>query len=426
MLGDIDGKEDGGGGGQGGSLYTQHGRGIEEHDDEVQGYNNDMDEPFPDDKDGLTAKLLARDIEGQSESAVKIVFKDNMSLEESRNILLDDLDTVSYVWFSFAGMVFRKGPSTLSSSLLRTWNVFLALLISGYYFYTICQGAYIAKSGITAINSVCLIIQWFGLVVGTYYNCRRLRARYKIYSLKSFRRMSVVSVIMAVVISIIVIDLALDVYDIGLFMKLETVERSRGQPFAFVFAGMLLCGNVCFLLADADSARTILVGLNEKIRSKYIPTMAEVSACRSELQIIRDNGFIANTAVIAAALSNLVAVFAVSLLSPGHTVFLLYLFERELVVTLVSLYYIALVNEQSKELVNQLSKVVSTEALKLKRLPQEKLLEVLEADIVLNSLQADPICFSIVGMVLTRKDLFFRFAIWIFGILISETGKSVN
>jgi hypothetical protein len=89
--------------------------------------------------------------------------------------------------------------------------------------------------------------------------------------------------------------------------------------------------------------------------------------------------------------------------------------SREVIYAVVGFWFVALVNEKPHELTKKLSKRVLVNDI-------ESSVSQLKVYVIAN---ADPISFPLAGMKLTRRDIYFRFMIWLVGIFIGIAKQKI-
>jgi hypothetical protein len=94
--------------------------------------------------------------------------------------------------------------------------------------------------------------------------------------------------------------------------------------------------------------------------------------------------------------------------SAGVVFYIIAAMSREVIYAVIGFWFVALVNEKSQELTKKLSKRVLVNAI-------ESSVSQLKVYVIAN---ADPISFPLAGMKLTRRDITFRFLIWLTGLFI--------
>ena len=171
--------------------------------------------------------------------------------------------------------------------------------------------------------------------------------------------------------------------------------------------------NLFFLLVDAKVCMSLL----STLVSQDIVTLDEYKAVKQEIDDRISKNQLNNTIVMTVAIGNVMIVLLMFIIDEHVASKLEIILEliagmsREILYVLIGFWYVALVNEKSLELRMKLS---------------EKVLQTKSDDIegkghlvtVLAVTNANPISFPLAGMVLTRKDIIFRFILWLIGLFI--------
>jgi hypothetical protein len=144
-------------------------------------------------------------------------------------------------------------------------------------------------------------------------------------------------------------------------------------------------------------------------------TVEEYIHVKAEIDNRVSKNKINNNIVMGMALINVIIVFVIFIISEqlisdsaGVVFYIIAAMSREVIYAVIGFWFVALVNEKSQELTKKLSKRVLVNAI-------ESSVSQLKVYVIAN---ADPISFPLVGMKLTRRDITFRFLIWLTGLFI--------
>jgi hypothetical protein len=128
-----------------------------------------------------------------------------------------------------------------------------------------------------------------------------------------------------------------------------------------------------------------------------------------------------NSIVMGMALTNIIIVFLVfivanDIVSNVEAIFLMLVtMSREILYAIIGFWYAALVNEKSHDLTKKLSKTVVMSDI-------ESSVNQVKVYIIAS---ADPISFPLAGMKLTRRDIIFRFLVWLTGLFIGIVRQKI-
>jgi hypothetical protein len=185
------------------------------------------------------------------------------------------------------------------------------------------------------------------------------------------------------------------------------------------FLSLGIGATTSFVLLDAFSAEVVLKQLIRYVRSAEPFDPETVHTVVNEVHRIVTTGAVTNSVITVVALANVTIIFALGIFTRGNLSLVVGIsfiwLSKEFVYAVAILYSIACVNETSTELVSEIGIQFS----KLDANDPDGRRSLLEMNQVLQYLISNPVKFPILGMVLTRKDVAFRFGIWAFGLLLS-------
>jgi hypothetical protein len=328
--------------------------------------------------------------------------------------LQSSLDFWSFSFFTVCGLIWQDWLC-LQHVLQNCWNIvlccgqlfFIALVLNNSINFARVHLWLIPVAG-------AVMVQWICLIVGNYFNANKLRMRPRKYSVHNFEQGTPRSLTVAVGMAVFgLVPFILIEHEGNVYLGIGNMCMLLG-----------LAGNLGILLVDASDASFVINRLATLIIDGSEMWVARVVATREEVNYIIANGYWARTMIMVAALINVVAVFAVLVLVNENILQAAALawqnFSRELITARVGIFDIACVNEN---------------AIKLNRLLEKRLISlgvahdqpdsaVVNALIALQSLQANPIKFSINGLILTKQGVAYRFIFWLVGVLLSLATKS--
>jgi hypothetical protein len=384
--------------------------------DSKDGYRNNHNSHCIAEKGAVSTVARRNDI-------VDLVGFDEDSFEEADETLADAIwrtNRCCYVIFALTGLIWTRQKIPLI-----VYNVIMLLCVP------ISSVAYLAVvvshpqlQSFNLPTAVCLgtavLMQYSGLLVCTYLNALRLNAKYKKYELSAHRQTMTATVLT----TLVALGVTLVSLPFGL-SEASIAVRYRGTAFVmFVLECVMFGANMHFLFVDAQVSFDIISALINSVNQKKQYSIATLETIKSEVQRIVNAGYIANTALISTALSNVLIAFIMFILLNDATVLWLmvsYLF-KEVIVAFMGLYYVACVNELDSKLDVACGQSIRTASVDKTQSTERKL----ELSMSVQYLQLERFKFPMVGMVLTRKDVALRFSIWLFGILISAASKSQN
>jgi hypothetical protein len=179
----------------------------------------------------------------------------------------------------------------------------------------------------------------------------------------------------------------------------------------------LLSVNLLFLIVDAKVSMSLLTSLTEQDSI----TVEEYSRVKVEIDNRVSKNRTNNSIVMGMALTNVIIVFLMFIISEHIASNLTDIFiiiasmSREILYAVVGFWFVALVNEKSQEFTKKLSKKV------LVGDPDSSANQVKVYIIA----SADPISFPLAGMKLTRRDIIFRFLVWLTGLFIGIARQKI-
>jgi hypothetical protein len=338
---------------------------------------------------------------------------------ELKSSLVESLDRITYAIFCVCGLVW-KDNDTSSNILHNTWNCILPVIMAAPAIGLTVAFKYYRPSEpkVVFYYSVLLFSCWFQAVAVILSNVRngfRLRLRCNAGEITSFQKVrlpTLISVFLAVIGTVLVPFSLHDGHELAILTTGVFV------PLAIVNAI-----NLQFLLADAHYANTLLMKM-ATIASETSFSLHDVDFVRAEVSRIVDKGFVSATSLIVCALVNLACFLIIVLLFAFDQLndFFVYFF-REIVFALMGLYYVACANEAAKHCMYMLGRQLTAGHLPSTILSTA---EVTRISIILQSMQSCPIEFSLVSMVLTRKDVVVRFGLWLAAVVLSLVSRAIH
>jgi hypothetical protein len=340
-----------------------------------------------------------------------------VSFEESKQSLAASLEEWCQYFLSVCGMMLMVDDFSLLS---RLWSVVVLGLVGFCYLYGavyLVSGRNVyryAKSIDSHIDdyvsiplAVSLLFQGVGIFISTYYNSKRLVGKGRNYEPTAFSK-----------------HLWSGVWLVAVLIFVSVPQLLIVPPYLVVTyfgPSLVLAGNIYFLIVDTSVCQRTLRNCIAAAETDRLTTDM-INTARTEVASRVRIGFIANSAIMATALVNVLAIFVIALIAHIHPLdFVLYVVSfmlREVIVAAIGLYNVALVNEEYDRLVYRVG--IASQA--ANSLSAEK---KLDNCVMLNLIIACPIHFPIVGMTLRRKDVLLRFSIWLFGILLSTAGQAL-
>jgi hypothetical protein len=349
--------------------------------------------------------------------------------------LADDVDWSTFLFFAVSGILCRR------SVFFGLYSTLILLFLVARVFYAV----YIYERTYNTIDGAFMFIavacQVTAILACTYHNSRRLSSKYKnleiaIHAKLTFRSL-MTSVITAVISTIPILENVLreDFNE-------ETVLYQITLDFAIVLVLCVIFGaNTQFLLVDVVLAEMQVQKLIQQQLGGTNVTMNDLETIRQDIKLAEQEGFIVNTTLMSTALVNVAVAFAVFIVHPSSfsLCFSISFLLKEVILAFVGLYMTAVVNEANDELTTALSRAlvrkqatdpspgysINPSDMPLRPYAEEEPIQKVDTKAVLVSLQAEPIKFSLLGMKLTRKDVIFRFMLWLFGILLSLAERAV-
>jgi hypothetical protein len=370
----------------------------------LQAINNQIEEGW-DSKQTLNPIGAVSSKGDKSSSAQTRDWRDD---DESKGIFVEAVGRMYYV-FCISGFVW-KGEISFRSSVHVIWNFLVYVLVMSPGLFVCFVVAILfpdtSKFLVFWLVAASLLLQSAGIVLSTYWNSVRLSRKASSMELNSFwstQSTSVVSVAVAIVAT---------------FLIPGMLAHSVLHEALLLLPSILVNGiNIQFLLADATVAFELLRKVTRQARSGNI-AFQDVELVRLKISEIVENGFLPTTAIMATALGNILCFFVIAVIREQETieivVYFFLVFFKEIVFAIVGLYYAACVNEAVQELKYTLGLKLSVPS------------NCSHVSPILHYLQVCPINFPVCGMVLTRKDVAIRFAVWVFGVVVSFVARLVK
>lgn len=332
---------------------------------------------------------------------------------QGRDSLVSMLDrrSAAYVLIVFGGLQWDDILHQLWSSFIIVMEIIFfatGLLICFTYNFRPSELLFIA----------CILCQGASVIICTYYNSIRLRGSHNDTDTEAIGfwgpYVSVLTVVLIVIGSLTGLILAFvsDSQD-GTIVTIVPVVIT-----AFVLMNVVLCANLLFILADAEVISRSIESLSRALHDRPSSlSIKMIIAVRQEIHRRMSEGWVASTTLIGTAVINVIIVLA-SFVVSNHlslTEELLIVCYREVVIAFVAFWYVALVNEKYDKLIHDVEAYISTNCFA----------ESVKTELcwLLLSLQSNPLTISLMGMTLRRKDVLFRFSLWLFGILLSIATK---
>jgi hypothetical protein len=292
----------------------------------------------------IRQSLISRDkIKSDGESLPAFEEANNLTFSLADESLMNAVDMGSLVLFVVCGLIWRKSGETniLVSVLHLVWNVFvLGLMALGYGIYSYECFRFGSLSG--ALVGIAVILQGLGLYISTCYNILRLRGKYVDGEPKVFREVLPAIIFLGVAMTLISVPI--------LHYPGEPLLLTLLFMFVFIIGNFLLAANVMFVCVDARFCSRMLEGLYLLGSTHGLLQQNQVEVVRIEIRRRSKDGYIVHTAIITAALANVVSAFAVEIIIEKISMdnFILYITTflfRGLFVSLATFWNGALVNE---------------------------------------------------------------------------------
>jgi hypothetical protein len=325
--------------------------------------------------------------------------------DELKYSLLQSLDSTTYGIFCICGLVWKEN-NTLSSILHNGWNCLVFAVVAAPAIYTLSLSplALASSAKLSFYFSIISFALWFqaiAIVLSNYKNGVRLHLKINALEIASFESVKMVTWIST-------LTATLGTIAMPIYFSISYHADSQALLFSVVmlFPLAVVNGiNFQFLLADAHYGYTVLKKMATGAEG-HLLSLRDVDFVRAQVNRVVDRGYFSATSLMACALINMFCIFIIVLLL-GYSDALLFdffaLFFKEIVFALIGLCFVAFVNEASRECVCVLGR----------RLAAQRNLSAhdMRISLILQSLQSCPIEFSLVHMVLTRKDIAVRFEI---------------
>jgi hypothetical protein len=377
----------------------------------------------------VTAHLRSRDnskdyVVSSTDVTSRSMNLENM-LEVSSGSLFDSLDSWTRFMLAFCGMnwVELDLKCTMMNILKSAWSTFFMLVVIVAYLGAVVGYSEIAssRSGDTKTISVLFVIgiftQFVGIAISTYYNILRTWGKYINVELKMFRGSLMATVLL------IVAFFATQIYTFFYFSRYASFAVAL-LFFGVLILDMLLAVNALFIIVDLKVLRFMLKELVEICKGPESLNYAAANAVESEFRKRVKSGYLSVTALMSTALVNVVIVFCLFIVSSSdYELLLLEVFTgfvREVVLSVVVLWHASYVNEEYDYLIKCLGKELKGLMLQ----PHGE--QMIRTSSILLSLHSNPLTISIAGMTVRRKDVLFRFSLWLIGILLALAKEKIG
>jgi hypothetical protein len=336
-----------------------------------------------------------------------LLYKTNI---QSDDMLICGLDSSSYWFLVFSGMV-HYGKSPWSQWALRGWSVFLGLSFVSLWIVNVLMRLHTISN---AILEIAFIAQAGGAILGTYFNASRLCLKYSRKDADNFKKMLPVAIV--TVLSMLLGTLAATIADYAMY-RMDLFGRVISMVDLMVI--FLMClnqgGSVFIVLVDMDIALESIQTLHISLENSAQLTLNQVDSVRVLVSGLVNRAFTGNSVIMAAAITNVVAIFALVVIAHRSLDEILldislYLL-REVILCVVGLLYAARVNESYDALVLALAHDIFRRGLEAGNTET--------TSTILSCLHASPITYPVVGMTLRRRDIVFRFGLWLIGVVLS-------
>jgi hypothetical protein len=329
------------------------------------------------------------------------------SLEESNLPLHQCLDEKSIWFLTVCGVNWTKKPYYLPI----IWYVVVLLIVFTFYIIygpvsgiilAIQQGGFnvfiLLQMGVTLQGIAAIFI-----VLHTRERMQQIVNKIDLFVFPETRKMSMICLLVffATCFPYLVVS------NIEVF---ESIQANFLLAVGHLASSALLSVNLLFLIVDAKVSMSLLTSL---LQEDSIP-VEEYNRVKAEIDNRVSKNRTNNSIVMGMALTNVILIFLEFIISEHLISTLYYIFviiammSREVIYAVVGFWFVALVNEKSHELTKKLSKKV--------------LVSDIESSVhhlkVFAIASADPISFPLAGMKLTRRDITFRFLIWLTGLFI--------
>jgi hypothetical protein len=351
----------------------------------------------------------------------------NSYYEESSKALVYQLEPLSstYIFLAVCGLIHIHPSSVIMTWLLRLWSCFVFLtLVVGYLLFS--TALFVQDPPIPiprALAAIALILQLIGIIITSYLNVRRLSRKCRICEVGLLKES--VSAVVGMAIVVVSCDLIVLLKTRSLSSRGSIASLNFCVWFGIEMSVLLLGASLAFMILDAMFVEKLLQKLIQQLDDRCSIKFGSLEEVRAMTTSVVDGGFVMNTTLISVALFNVLTAFVISVFSSLSTdslvINLFYVSFREIAAAMVGLYYVAKANEANNRLVGRLAIDVglcckSFDISNVLESPAQ--VEALRLNILLNNLTAVPIRFPLVGMVLTRRDVFVRFGLWCIGVLI--------
>jgi hypothetical protein len=335
------------------------------------------------------------------------------SLEASNLPLHQCLDNKSMWFLTLCGVNWTKKPYYLPI----IWSVVVLLIASIFYLLDGPLGFALLETENSGFNIYLLLeagvtlqgIAGIFIIIHTRGRVNQIVNKIDLFVFPESRTMAFISLLVFFA-----------TYFPGLIYFVLTSEDILVQvilSLGLLASSAILSVNLLFLIVDAKVAMSLLTSLTEQDSI----TVEEYNRVKAEIDNRVSKNRTNNNIVMGIAMINVIIVFLVFIISEhilsdiAGIQSIVATMSREVIFAVIGFWFVALVNEKSHELTKKLSKSV--------------LVNDIESSVsqlkVLGVASADPISFPLAGMKLTRRDIIFRFLIWLIGLFIGIARQKI-
>jgi hypothetical protein len=374
-----------------------------------------------DGRNGITNKLHQPSSEVHKPHSLIMSASLFSQFQDSDKPLLEAIKMPTYVFLGICGLIWDPRP-TWSAIFWKSWGVLVTILFLAFF------GAYgvfelyllFVRGGTLEILSFLVVVtQGTGVALAQYSNARKLRSVYRLYRPQKVAAASPPAVMMGITIGLIC-------FCISSFAVVKHGIFHFATGLVLFQLCLIVGANALFVMSDAIAVKDFFTGLLDSFDGGLI-SVSTVDTARREISLIVNASFFASSALIGSAITNVLLAFGYSVLwtedNRTSINLLIVMLGKEFVAAAVCLYVVAEVNEMYDTLVARVGEALADECSKHDGTSTEKATQLVY---LLNSLQANPITFPLVGMTLRRKDVLLRFSIWGFGVLLSLATKRLE
>jgi hypothetical protein len=342
--------------------------------------------------------------------------------QDANKPLLEALNMFTYVFLGICGLIWDPRP-TWFAIFWKAWGVLVTILFLEFFVdFGIVELSFFFTQGkaLGILTFLTIVTQGAGTAVAQYSNARKLRSVYRLYRPQIMSTASPPAVVMGAVTGLMCFSIVSISHQHGI-MNFKYVTG-----ISTFLLSLIVGANAFFVIGDAFTVRYIFTEVVGAFDSGLV-NVSSVDKARKEILLVINGSVVASSALIGSAIANILLAFAYSVLwSADISIsinFLIAILGKEFVAAAVCLYVVAEVNEMYDTLVARVGEALADECSKHDGTSTEKATQLVY---LLNSLQANPIIFPLVGMTLRRKDVLLRFSIWGFGVLLSLATKRLN